>query len=221
MASTSGPIADPADYGWVSETVEGRMNESVSTTGALVARAGAGNQDAWNELVRRHTNLLWSIARSFRLSPADAADAIQTTWLRLLEHLGKLDDPERLVGWLATTARRECIRLKRLREREQPHSYDEAPLEIPDPSAPLDESLLREESYAALWRAFSRMSGNCQRLLRVLMSSPPPSYDAVSAALQMPIGSIGPTRKRCLARLRTLLTDHDPTQDHPPTAERD
>ncbi|MBI1758997.1 MAG: sigma-70 family RNA polymerase sigma factor [Actinobacteria bacterium] len=193
----------------------------MSTTRALLTRASGGQQEAWNELVRRHTNLLWSIARSFRLDQADAADAVQTTWLRLVEHLDRVQDPDRLVGWLATTVRRECLRIKRIRDRERPQSYDDPPFEIPDPAEPLDAKLLRDESYATLWHAFAGMPEHCQRLLRVLMSSPPPSYDTVSAALQMPVGSIGPTRKRCLARLRSLFGRHDCLPSQAPTAERE
>jgi RNA polymerase sigma factor (sigma-70 family) len=173
---------------------------------ALLARARDGDQAAWNTLVEQHTGLLWSVARSFRLDTAAAGDAIQTTWLRLVEHLDSIQDPARLGGWLATTVRRECLQILRRNTRERLAPGTDVSLDTVDENAePLDASLLADERDATLWVAFQRLPDRCQRLLRVLMASPPPSYDDVSAALDMPIGSIGPTRARCLARLRTML----------------
>jgi RNA polymerase sigma factor (sigma-70 family) len=173
------------------------------TNGELLAAAAVGDQRAWDALVQRYQSLLWSIARSYRLSAADAADVVQTTWLRLVEHLDKIADPERLPGWLATTARRECIHLMRRTDR-----HTEFAAELPDPQddgpAP-DTALLRDERDAELWRALARLDELCQRLLRVLMADPPPAYADVAAALGMKIGSIGPTRGRCLDKLRALL----------------
>ena len=175
-------------------------------TAALLARAQKGDQAAWNALVEQHTGLLWSVARAYRLDTASAGDAIQTTWLRLLEHLDRINDPERLGGWLATTVRRECLQLLRRNSRERLAPSDDASLDIVDDlAAPLEAGLLTDERDAALWAAFRRVPDRCQRLLRVLMASPPPSYEQVAAALDMPIGSIGPTRARCLSRLRALL----------------
>jgi RNA polymerase sigma factor (sigma-70 family) len=184
----------------------GPMTDTFSATGALLVRAGAGDQSAWNDLVEQHTRVLWSVARSYRLDGADAADVVQTTWLRLVEHLDRIEDPNRLVGWLVTTARRECLRVLRRSGRERPIPGEDAALDLPDTGAePVDARLLTDERNAALWGAFARMPERCQRLLRVLMEVPARSYDEVSAALDMPIGSIGPTRARCLARLRTLI----------------
>ena len=171
---------------------------------ALVAAAAGGDAVAWETLVERYSGLMWSVARSFRLGTADAADAVQTSWLRLLEHLDRIEDPERLPAWLATTTRRECLRLLRRGRREAP-ADEEGVADMPDDAAPLDAALLLEERDAALWRAFERISYRCQGLLRVLMASPPPSYLEVSAALDMPIGSIGPTRQRCLEQLRRVV----------------
>jgi RNA polymerase sigma factor (sigma-70 family) len=171
----------------------------------LLVRAADGDQDAWNVMVDRYTNLLWSIARGHRLGTDAAADVVQTTWLRLLENLGRIKEPERLAAWLATTTRHECLRVLRKGQREEP--TEDTALDLPDlTAAQLDATLLLEERDAALWRALSGLGERCQQLLRVLMADPPPSYDAVSAALEMPIGSIGPTRARCLAKLRELAT---------------
>jgi RNA polymerase sigma factor (sigma-70 family) len=173
---------------------------------ALLTRARAGDQSAWNSLVEQYSGLLWSVARAYRLDTATAGDAIQTTWLRLVEHLDRIQDPERLGGWLATTVRRECLQVLRRTTRERIAPGGDAGLDAIDTDAePLDAALLASERDAALWRAFREIPDRCQRLLRVLIATPPPSYEQVAAALDIPVGSIGPTRARCLARLRTLL----------------
>ncbi len=178
-----------------------------ATVADLLARATAGSQAAWNEIVRRYERLVWSVARAHRLSSADAADVVQTTWLRLVEHLGSLHDPERLGAWLATTARRESLRVAGRRKREQVDGADDELAALPDDGIGVEESLLSSERDAIVLRAVRRLDERCQRLLRVLSASPPPRYEAVAEALGMPIGSIGPTRGRCLHRLKDVLTE--------------
>lgn len=173
------------------------------TNGELLAAAALGDQHAWDALVQRHTSLLWAIARSYRLSAADAADVVQTTWLRLVEHLDKIADPERLAGWLATTVRRECIHLIRRTDRHAEFAAELPDLEDDGPAP--DAALLRDERDAALWGALARLDELCQRLLRVLMADPPPAYADVAVLLGIKVGSIGPTRGRCLAKLRALV----------------
>ena len=169
----------------------------------LLDRAAAGDQSAWDALTDRYTNLLWSVARAMRLTEADAADAVQATWLRLVEKLGTIRDPDRLPGWLATTIRRECLALLRQRTKVVPtEDFDD--LAGADDAA-VDQDLLLQERDAALWRAFEQISAQCRALLRVLMADPPPSYATVAVALDMPVGGIGPTRQRCLATLRRLM----------------
>jgi RNA polymerase sigma factor (sigma-70 family) len=175
-----------------------------SAIGALVRAAREDDEDAWNELVDEFGSLVWSIARAHRLSPADAADVSQTTWLRLAEHLGRIRDPERVGGWLAATARNECLRLLRRAQRELPLG-DDVPEPDPTTAPSLSARLVESERAAALWGAFARLPARCQSLLRVLMADEPPAYEDVSAALDMPIGSIGPTRARCLEQLRKLV----------------
>jgi RNA polymerase sigma factor (sigma-70 family) len=172
-----------------------------SDVSALVDGARQGDQVAWDALVQRFTGLLWSVARSYRLNDAVAGDVVQTTWLRLLEHLGDLHDPAQLGAWLATTARRESLRLLRHTNREVV-SADEKLENVEDPGPLVDAALLERERDAQLWVAVAGLPPRCQRLLRVLMASPPPSYQEVAAALDMPVGSIGPTRARCLDHLR-------------------
>lgn len=167
---------------------------------SLVHAAAAGDRAAWDALVDRYNGLVWSVARSYRLSTVDASDVVQTTWLRLVEHLGRLQDPERVGAWLATTARRECLRT--LRHSARMVAVEDPPEQVTEPQ--LDAALLMEERDRALWQAFGGLSERCQALLRLLVADPPPSYDEVSVALDMPVGSIGPTRQRCLDRLRGL-----------------
>jgi RNA polymerase sigma factor (sigma-70 family) len=168
--------------------------------GAVVRAASEGDREAWNALVARYGGLIWSVARAHRLGDADAADVFQTTWLRLVEHLGEIRDPDRVGSWLATTARHECLRVLRVGQRHVLTDGFEL-IEGPDDAA-ADTRLLTEERDAALWRAFARISERCRGLLRMLAADPPPSYEEVGAALDMPIGSIGPTRGRCLEQLR-------------------
>jgi RNA polymerase sigma factor (sigma-70 family) len=181
------------------------MSDLPRTDGELLKQAADGAQDAWDELINRYVALLWSIGRAYRLDTPDAADAVQTTWLRLLEHLDRIEEPERLVSWLATTMRRECLRILRHTGRECPHPPDVALFNTVDPSEPADAAMIRADRDAQLWKAFDQMPDRCRRLLRVLMTSPPPPYEAVAAMLEVPVGSIGPTRQRCLQRLRKLL----------------
>ncbi len=175
---------------------------------ALLGSASKGDQGAWNAITDRFTNLLWSIARSYRLGHDDAGDVVQNTWLRLLENLTKIDNPEALPGWLATTARREALGVLRRRSRTVLTRDEDLGVDLPDPVADqLDSALLEDERDVQLWESFAQLPERCQQLLRVLMACDRPVYAEVSAAFDMPIGSIGPTRMRCLARLRTLVAE--------------
>jgi RNA polymerase sigma factor (sigma-70 family) len=176
-------------------TNEGQTNKE------LLAAAAAGDQSAWDALVDRYGGMLWSLTRSYRLAPPDAADVVQTTWLRLVENLDRIVDPERLPGWLATTVRRECLRVSRRADVPRPGD-DFAALADAGPGP--GDRLLRDERDAALWRGLAKLGEACQRLLRVLLADPPPSYAEAAIILDMKVGSIGPTRQRCLERLRQL-----------------
>ncbi len=185
---------------------------------SLLAAASKEDQAAWDAIVERFNSLLWSIARGFRLDPVDAADVIQLTWLRLVENLDRIEEPEALPGWLATTVRRECLQLIR-RTSRQPVVRHVEPLEVRDPAPPVDHVLLTDERDAALWRKVAELGEICRRLLRVLMATPPPTYLEVAAALEMPVGSIGPTRQRCLRRLRELVAADAVLGEHRTTRE--
>ena len=164
----------------------------------LVRHASQGDQQAWDELVVRYAGLVWAVARSHRLCEADAADVAQATWLKLVVHLTRLREPAALGGWLATTARRECLRVLRDAGRVVP--CGEAP--DADDGCRIEDHLLLSERDTQLRCAFARLGRRDQALLRMLAADPAPSYDEIGAALDMPVGSIGPTRARALTRLR-------------------
>jgi RNA polymerase sigma factor (sigma-70 family) len=179
--------------------------------GALVRAAAEGDKSAWNALVARFSGLVWSIARAHRLGTADAEDVYQTTWLRLMEHIGRIREPDRVAGWLATTARHEALKALHLGRRVAlvgdldllDGGIDEASPE--SAVVAIEDEAERGNRAKRMWLALNALSERCRRLLRVLAASPPPSYAEVSDALGMPIGSIGPTRARCLERLRLAM----------------
>lgn len=174
----------------------------------LLARASAGDEAAWGTLTDRFSRLVWAVARSYRMSPEDSADAVQNTWLRLLENLTKIDNPEALAGWLATTARREALGILRRRGRTVLTRDEDLGVDLADPVATeLDSALLEDERDVELWASFAKLPERCQQLLRVLMACDRPVYAEVSVAFDMPVGSIGPTRMRCLERLRKLVAE--------------
>ena len=170
-------------------------------TEVLVRRAARGDERAWEALVERFGGLVASVTRAHRLSPADAADVGQTTWLRLAQHLERIRQPERIGAWLAATARRECLRILRGANR----IVLEAEVETPGANPPPESELMASDEREALRRALDRLPDRPRSLLRALLMDPPPTYEEVSTALGMPIGSIGPTRSRALAELRQHL----------------
>jgi RNA polymerase sigma factor (sigma-70 family) len=193
-----------------------------SEAGTLVKAAAAGDETAWRALVQGFHGLVWSVARGYRLSSADAADVFQTVWLRLAEHLGRIENPDYVGAWLATTARRESLRVIRSRGRTVPMD-DSALADIlqADNATPeqavleADQERLDAQLMRQMWRAFGELSARCQQLLRVLIASPRPSYADVAAALGVPVGSVGPTRARCLGYLRRLLAEVSETPSEP------
>jgi RNA polymerase sigma factor (sigma-70 family) len=169
----------------------------------IVRAAAAGDARSWDRLVGEYRGMVGAVARAHRLGDADACDVAQSTWLKLLEHLGQLNDPSRVGAWLATTARRECLRVLRAGKRQVLTGNELHDDEARDVS--VDRELLIAERDAALWRSFSRLRPRDQALLRLLTADPRRAYEEVSAALDLPIGSIGPTRARALERLRQEL----------------
>jgi RNA polymerase sigma factor (sigma-70 family) len=168
----------------------------------LVMRARNGDEPAWVALVERYAPLIWSICRKYRLGDADAADVGQNVWLHLVDQLDKIRDPAALPGWLVTTTRRECERTSRSAQmtRATGHARDAAL--IPDEQASTAEQVLVAERHAALRQALVHLPSCCQRLLVLLIEDPPIPYAEISTTLGIPVGSIGPTRRRGLDKLR-------------------
>ncbi len=203
----------------------------------LVARARSGDKRAWDALVDRYSPLIWSICRRHRLGGAVAEDVGQNVWLRLVDQLDRIRDPAALPGWLATTTRRECLRV--LHETRAPLAAGYVPdaSSLPDERAgTAEQHLLVAERHAALREAFMDLPPSGQRLIALLIEDPPVSYAEISTRLGIPVGSIGPTRARYLDKLRrhpavAALIDADgsaaragdiaaatlPGRPHPPT----
>jgi RNA polymerase sigma factor (sigma-70 family) len=171
----------------------------------LVRLAADGDKKAWERLVDQYAKLIWSITVEYRLVESDAADVAQTTWLRLLEHIGRIQYPDRVGSWLAATARNECLRSLAARKRVVLGHDTDAMEEVHAPSAEVDERLLAAERDQTVRDAITHLPARWQRLLEMLMADPPVPYTEISDQLGLPVGSIGPTRGRCLARLRLLL----------------
>ena len=165
----------------------------------VVRSAVEGDPLAWTELFRRFTRRISAIARAHRLGAHEADDVVQNTWLRVLEHIDDLGDPERLAAWLNTTARRESYRYLRRNSREIP-SADELDRQTDEPS--VFDAIVAAERSAALRKALESATDPQRALMTVLVADPEPSYAEAAAALGIPIGSVGPTRGRCIARLR-------------------
>lgn len=181
--------------------------------------AADGDQRAWDALVARYSGLVWAVARSFRFNDADAGDVFQATWFRLVEKLGQIRNGDGLGSWLATTARNEAIDMLRRRRRESPADVAEHLDRSPSTTDLPEEEALRSEEHRLLWQAVHRLPERCGRLLRAMGAHPAPSYAELGAALDMPVGSIGPTRARCLDALRVLLTG-EPTAGQRSIGER-
>lgn len=179
---------------------------SATSTSALVRAAQDHDQQALRHLVERYTGLVRSTVRSFRLRDADAQDAVQNTWLRMIEHLGTVRDPERLPGWLATTARRECLKIVREGRREVAH--DPGMLDRPDERARHPEpAALDGVMNAMLWRRVSELPGPARHMVLTLTDADAPAYGDFARVSGMPVGSVGPKRMRYLRQLRRRLED--------------
>jgi len=181
---------------------QGRSSTEVAQ---LVRWAAEGDRQAWERLVDQFARLIWSITSDFKLTSGDADDVSQTTWLRLLEHIDRIQYPDRVGSWLAATARNECLRSLAARKRVVPAPDHEVMTDVVAAGPDVDERILADERDQVVRDALSRLPKRWQRLLELLMADPPASYAEISDQLDLPIGSIGPTRGRCLAQLRVLL----------------
>lgn len=186
----------------VAARANGRVTDSEVTELVLAARNGS--RSAWNSLVQHFDPLVRSVARGYRLAPSDIDDVSQTVWLRLFETLGQLRDPRALPGWLKTTTQRET--LQGLAKRRHTQLLDPSTIEAwldPRPaSAHVDDDLLRQEADQAVTAGLAELSPRHRSLLVMLHAEPQHSYQEISRALGMAAGSIGPTRARCIDKLR-------------------
>jgi RNA polymerase sigma factor (sigma-70 family) len=203
QASQPRRAAEAGSGGAVAATVE--EDAGGVDTAWLVRCAAAGDRWAWERLVDKYARLIWAMTRDFKLAESDAADVFQVTWLRLLEHIDRLEHPARVGSWLAATARHECLRSVAARKKIV-LVHDDAVLDgVARLQPAVDERLLADERAQTVRDALARLPWRWRRLLELLMTDPPVSYNEISDQLGLPVGSIGPTRGRCLARLRVLL----------------
>ncbi|AQP46057.1 RNA polymerase sigma factor [Tessaracoccus flavus] len=168
---------------------------------AAFAAYRSGETGRMSELVSLLTPALWAVARSAGLDSAKAEDVVQSAWEALVRKADTIDDPQAVFAWLLTTTRRAAWRAAGAR-REEP-LVEDSPAPTPTP----ETIVLDEDRGLRLWRHVKALSPRCQALIRVIAFAPTPDYAAISAALGMPVGSIGPTRGRCLAALRAALAD--------------
>jgi len=188
-----------------------RGNDSAGAPGStadLLGRARDGDAAAWEEIVHRYSNVVCATARSFRLQDADVLDAVQMTWLRLAEYGHRVQDPERLAGWLATTARRECLHILRQQAKHAPTSVDGVAENVIDPSVGPEQRVIDNDIARTLWKLVAELSPLRRILLRALFTDNPRPYAEVARVAGIPPGGIGPTRKRALQQLRSRLNDH-------------
>ncbi|MBZ3916886.1 RNA polymerase sigma factor [Streptomyces acidiscabies] len=184
--------------------------------GALVQAAIDGDAAAWKALVEGLSPLVWSVVRAHRLSEADGHEVAQTVWLRFAQHLHRIREPEKAGAWLARTARNECLKvikgLRRLTPTDDPQVLDRVSEDRTPEQSVLDseEAAAQSERVRRLWQEFDALGERCRELLRVLIASPPPSYQEVADSLGIAVGSIGPMRQRCLRRLRARLDARGP-----------
>ena len=173
-----------------------------SEVSRLVRASASGSETAWNELVRRYSPLVMAVTRTYQLTADDAKDVSQTVWLRLVENLANLREPDALPGWLATTTQRECIRQLRQGRRVLPvDPHTDGALQLCEAVDP-DTDILRAELHQAMRDGLAALPARDQALLKLRAADPPKSYEEISQILGMPIGSIGPTLRRSLDRLR-------------------
>ena len=185
-----------------------RPGEGWGQAASAFERWTAGDAVALDELVRVMTPVLWHVVRAYRLSEEVAEDVVQTTWLSLVKARASIHDSAAVGGWLTTTARREAWRVAKATGRGIPVEDDELARRLPD-EASAESQVVRRDGDHRLWNAVEQLSERCQALLRIVAFEHRPDYTRIAADLDMPVGSIGPTRGRCLQKLRSLIENGD------------
>jgi RNA polymerase sigma factor (sigma-70 family) len=187
-------------------TVRANQASRTARLANLLSAARTGSEDALGQIVNELSPLLWQVARSAGLAQGDAEDVLQTVWMRLITHLDGIHDASALTGWLVTTTKREAWRVRAAGRKQLPADQDVF-TDLPDQGPGSEEQVILDDQRKALWVAIGQLSRRCQELLRIIAFAPRADYAAVAAALGMRVGSIGPTRGRCLAKLRALLAE--------------
>ena len=185
-------------------TVRANKPDRAARMADFLSAARAGSEDALGQIVNELSPLLWQVARSAGLSQGDAEDVLQTVWIRLVTHLDSINDAGALTGWLVTTTKREAWRVRAAGRKQLPADQDVF-ADLPDKGPGSEEQVMLEDQRRELWAAIGMLSRRCQELLRIMAFAPRADYATVAAALGMRVGSIGPTRGRCLAKLRAVL----------------
>jgi RNA polymerase sigma factor (sigma-70 family) len=172
--------------------------------GSSFARWRAGDPSALDELVHAMSPVLWHVVRATGLDKEQSEDVVQTAWLALVRNAETVGDPQAVARWLCTTARREAWRVSKAASRTTPVEDDTLEWRLPSQPSPEAEVVLGDEQ-ARLWESMKVLPERCQKLLRIVAMEPRPDYARIAGELKMPIGSIGPTRGRCLDKLRNEL----------------
>jgi RNA polymerase sigma factor (sigma-70 family) len=173
-------------------------------------RYRGGEAQGLDEMVRALTPVLWHVVRAHGLDSERAQDVVQTTWLTFVRRQSSISEPQAVAAWLTTTARREAWRVARSTTRVTSVEDDVLESELPT-EASAESDALQEDQSRRLWACVQQLSERCQRLLRIVAFDDRPDYRGIAEEMQMPVGSIGPTRGRCLAKLKALLAD-DPQE---------
>ena len=188
-------------------TIDYALTGAPDSAADLLLRVRDGDPAAWKEIVCRYGKLVSTTVRSFRLQEADALDAVQITWLRLAENAHRVQFPEKLGGWLATTARRECLRILR-QAKPAPDLTNMTPETVADPLGP-EQRVIDADTAQRLWNLVAELSPRRKTLLQALFTDSPHSYAEVARTAGIPLGAIGPTRARALQQLRDKINEHE------------
>ena len=172
-----------------------------SSNASLLSAADAGSRHAWDELLERYHRLVWWVLSPYRLDRATAEDVYQTVWCKLVENLGSIRNPDYLASWLSTTARNEAMRVSKKLSRETPTEFEDKFVALDSP----ESETIDNDERRRIGEAFLNLDEPCRQLLALLTVDPPLTYTEVAETIGKPVGSLGPTRSRCLAKLEILL----------------
>ena len=185
---------------------DGAVEDSLAVrAGRMFSAYRGGDGSAMGDLVRALTPVLWHTVRGTRLDTAAAEDVLQTVWLSLVRHSDTIAEPNAVLQWLVVSTKREAWRVARVQDRARPEDVETTRAGESDGEAEVGDQVAGAEADDVLWRAVQRLPERCQALLRVIAFAAKPDYALIARSLGMPVGSIGPTRGRCLAKLRLAL----------------